>query len=32
LLLGYSLEAEGCLVENVECGDEAELRLADPAS
>ena len=28
LLLGYNLEAEGYVVENVERGDEAELRLA----
>src|SRR6201985_3446926 len=31
LLLGYNLEAEGYLVENVERGDEAELRLAENA-
>ncbi len=29
LLLGYNLEAEGYVVENVERGDEAELRLAE---
>jgi len=29
LLLGYNLEAEGYMVENVERGDEAELRLAE---
>ena len=29
LLLGYNLEAEGYAVENVERGDEAELRLAE---
>ena len=31
LLLGYNLEAEGYAVENVERGDEAELRLAENA-
>ena len=31
LLLGYNLEAEGYVVENVERGDEAELRLAENA-
>jgi two-component system, OmpR family, phosphate regulon response regulator PhoB len=31
LLLSYNLEAEGYLVENVERGDEAELRLAENA-
>jgi two-component system phosphate regulon response regulator PhoB len=31
LLLGYNLESEGYLVENVERGDEAELRLAESA-
>src|SRR5579863_7376548 len=31
LLLGYNLEAEGYLVENVARGDEAELRLAENA-
>ena len=31
LLLGYNLEAEGYTVENVERGDEAELRLAENA-
>ena len=30
-LLGYNLEAEGYVVENVERGDEAELRLAENA-
>ncbi|HXE23385.1 MAG TPA: response regulator, partial [Roseiarcus sp.] len=29
VLLGYNLEAEGYMVENVERGDEAELRLAE---
>ncbi len=29
LLLGYNLEAEGYIVERVERGDEAELRLAE---
>ena len=29
LLLGYNLEAEGYVVESVERGDEAELRLAE---
>ena len=29
LLLGYNLESEGYLVENVTRGDEAELRLAE---
>ena len=29
LLLAYNLEAEGYLVESVERGDEAELRLAE---
>ncbi len=31
LLLGYNLEAEGYVVESVERGDEAELRLAENA-
>ena len=31
LLLGYNLEAEGYVVENVERGDEAELQLAENA-
>ena len=31
MLLGYNLEAEGYVVENVERGDEAELRLAENA-
>jgi two-component system, OmpR family, phosphate regulon response regulator PhoB len=31
LLLGYNLEAEGYVIENVERGDEAELRLAENA-
>jgi two-component system phosphate regulon response regulator PhoB len=29
LLLGYNLEAEGFLVEHIERGDEAEIRLSE---